>query len=146
MTKKIITLLSTALLFCNSLFAQSSGTDTFQLEKNTNGHYIFKTKINHQLMATIFLESGIHVMLIDSLYAFENSRHLNLDFVKTKRYERMNLGGRKYKITHKATGTIQLGEIRNTAAKYLYCQIISRATTWPFPYNASATLTTETIS
>lgn len=33
MTKKIITLLSTALLFCNSLFAQSSGTDTFQLEK-----------------------------------------------------------------------------------------------------------------
>jgi hypoxanthine-guanine phosphoribosyltransferase len=57
MTKKIITLLSTALLFCNSL--------------------------------------------IDSLYAFENNRHLNLDFVKTKRYERMNLGGRKYKITHK---------------------------------------------
>ena len=57
MTKKIITLLSTALLFCNSLFAQLSGTDTFQLEKNTNGHYIFKTKINHQLMATIFLES-----------------------------------------------------------------------------------------
>lgn len=101
MTKKIITPLSTALLFCNSLFAQSSGTDTFQLEKNTNGHYIFKTKINHQLMATILLESGIHVMLIDSLYAFENNRHLNLDFVKTKRYERMNLGGRKYKITHK---------------------------------------------
>lgn len=60
-----------------------------------------KTKINHQLMATILLESGIHVMLIDSLYAFENNRHLNLDFVKTKRYERMNLGGRKYKITHK---------------------------------------------
>lgn len=84
MTKKIITLLSTALLFCNSLFAQSSGTDTFQLEKNTNGHYIFKTKINHQLMATIFLESGIHVMLIDSLYAFENNRHLNLDFSKPK--------------------------------------------------------------
>jgi hypothetical protein len=48
-----------------------------------------------------FWESGIHVMLIDSLYAFENNRHLNLDFVKTKRYERMNLGGRKYKITHK---------------------------------------------
>lgn len=40
-------------------------------------------------------------MLIDSLYSFENNRHLNLDFVKTKRYERMNLGGRKYKITHK---------------------------------------------
>lgn len=42
--QKIITLLSTALLFCNSLFAQSSGTDTFQLEKIRTGIIFLRRK------------------------------------------------------------------------------------------------------
>ena len=57
----------------------------------------------------MMLESGIFVMVMDSLYAFENKEVINLDYVRTRGNERMNLGGEVYNITHKAKGKVQLG-------------------------------------
>ena len=56
----------------------------------------------------MMLESGIFVMVMDSLYAFENKEVINLDYVRTRGNERMNLGGEVYNITHKAKGKVQL--------------------------------------
>ena len=47
----------------------------------------------------MMLESGIFVMVMDSLYAFENKGAINLDYVETDGNEKMNLGGKAYNIT-----------------------------------------------
>ena len=57
----------------------------------------------------MMLESGIFVMVMDSIYAFENNEAINLDYVRTQGNEKMNLGGKVYDITHKAKGKVQLG-------------------------------------
>ena len=54
----------------------------------------------------MMLESGIFVMVMDSIYAFENNEAINLDYVRTQGNEKMNLGGKVYDITHKAKGKI----------------------------------------
>lgn len=106
--KTTISLIAMALLFCLPLASQSSDYDTFLLKK-TGSHYVFETKINNKAKATCLMESGIHALLIDSLYAFSNSKDINLNFVKNVRTQRMNLGGRKYYITHTAKGKVRLG-------------------------------------
>lgn len=99
---------SIVLLYCNTLTAIAANHNSFPLEK-VNSHYIFETKINDKVSAKFLLESGIHVMLIDSLFAFDNKNDINLDFIPVQKNENMNLGGKVYKITHKAKGTILLG-------------------------------------
>lgn len=106
--KKIISTLSIILLSCNTVFAQSNNDGSFALKKE-NGHYYFETQINNKVPAKMMLESGIFVMVMDSLYAFENKEVINLDYVRTRGNERMNLGGEVYNITHKAKGKVQLG-------------------------------------
>ena len=106
--KKIISTLSIILLSCSTVFAQSNNDGSFALKKE-NGHYYFETQINNKVPAKMMLESGIFVMVMDSLYAFENKEVINLDYVRTRGNERMNLGGEVYNITHKAKGKVQLG-------------------------------------
>ena len=106
--KNFISFLSIILLSCNTIFAQSNSDSSFALEKE-NGHYYFETQINDKVPAKMMLESGIFVMVMDSLYAFENKEVINLDYVRTQGNEKMNLGGKVYNITHKAKGKIQLG-------------------------------------
>lgn len=106
--KNFISFLSIILLSCNTIFAQSNSDSSFALEKE-NGHYYFETQINDKVPAKMMLESGIFVMVMDSLYAFENKEAINLDYVRTQGNEKMNLGGKVYNITHKAKGKIQLG-------------------------------------
>lgn len=106
--KTSILFASIALLYCNTLTVIAANKKFFPLEK-INGHYIFETKINDKIPAKFLLESGIHVMLIDSLFAFDNKNDINLDFIPVQKNENMNLGGKVYKITHKAKGTILLG-------------------------------------
>ena len=106
--KNFISFLSIILLCCNTIFAQSNSDSSFALKKE-NGHYYFETQINDKVQAKMMLESGIFVMVMDSLYAFENKEAINLDYVRTQGNEKMNLGGKVYNITHKAKGKIQLG-------------------------------------
>lgn len=106
--RNAILALSIALICCSTIYAQSNKSEVFKLEK-INGHYVFETQINNRIPTKILLESGIHVMLIDSLYAFENRDFINLDFVSTQGNEKMNMGGKNYDITHKSKGTVKLG-------------------------------------
>ena len=102
-------LVSTILLLgYNTIFAQSNGDGSFAL-KEENGHYYFETQINDKVPAKMMLESGIFVMVMDSIYAFENKEAINLDYVRTDGNEKMNLGGKVYDITHKAKGKVGLG-------------------------------------
>lgn len=89
--------------------AQECKTDTFKLVK-IQSHYTFSARINNGAAGTFLLESGIHVMLIDSLFAFNNLPSLNLDFIRNDKNEKMNLGGKVYTITHKAKGKIHIND------------------------------------
>lgn len=100
--------MSILLLGYNTIFAQSNSDGSFAL-KEENGHYYFETQINDKVPAKMMLESGIFVMVMDSLYAFENREAINLDYVRTQGNEKMNLGGKAYNITHKAKGKVRLG-------------------------------------
>ncbi len=106
--RKLISLLSILLLSHSAIFAQSNNDGSFELKKE-NGHYYFETQINDKIPAKMMLESGIFVMVMDSIYAFENKEAFNLVYVRTQRNEKMNLGGKVYDITHKAKGKVQLG-------------------------------------
>ena len=106
--KSFVSFLSIVLFSCNTIFAQSNSDGSFALKKE-NGHYYFETLINEKAPAKMMLESGIFVMVMDSLYAFENKEAINLDYTRTQGNENMNLGGKVYDITHKAKGKIQLG-------------------------------------
>ncbi|WP_308773472.1 hypothetical protein [uncultured Bacteroides sp.] len=106
--KSFVSFLSIVLFSCNTIFAQSNSDGSFALKKE-NGHYYFETLINEKAPAKMMLESGIFVMVMDSLYAFENKEAINLDYTRTQGNENMNLGGKVYDITHKAKGKVQLG-------------------------------------
>lgn len=106
--KSFVSFLSIVLFSCNTIFAQSNSDGSFALKKE-NGHYYFETLINEKTPAKVMLESGIFVMVMDSLYAFENKEAINLDYTRTQGNENMNLGGKVYDITHKAKGKVQLG-------------------------------------
>lgn len=103
-----VLILSIVLLSCSTISAQSNKNGAFTLEKE-NGHYYFEAKINNKVPAKLMLESGVFVMVMDSIYAFENKEAINLDYVRTQGNEKMNFGGKIYAITHKAKGTLQLG-------------------------------------
>ena len=106
--KSFVSFLSIVLFSCNTIFAQSNSDGSFALKKE-NGHYYFETLINEKAPAKMMLESGIFVMVMDSLYAFENKEAVNLDYTRTQGNEKMNLDGKVYDITHKAKGKVQLG-------------------------------------
>lgn len=106
---KTVILLISMLLSCYAVSAVNSfDIDTFWLEKE-NGHYLFEASINNKISGRFLLESGIHVMLMDSLFALGNEKDLGLDFIETNGNEKMNLGGKVYNITHKANGSLRLG-------------------------------------
>lgn len=85
--KKLISLLSILLLSYSAIFAQSNSDGSFALKK-VNGHYYFETQINDKVPAKMMLESGIFVMVMDSIYAFENKEAFNLDYVRTQGSEK----------------------------------------------------------
>lgn len=82
--------------------------ETFNLTKQ-GAHYVFTASINGKADATILLESGIPALLADSAFVFTNGVLSELTMTPTGGKEKINLGGRVYKITHKATGTVRIG-------------------------------------
>ena len=105
-TKTILTTLF--ILAIMSLSAQNdSEGETFQLTKQ-GAHYVFTASINSTADATILVESGIPALLADSAFVFSSGILSDMELTVTGK-EKLNLGGRIYKITHKANGTVHIG-------------------------------------
>ncbi len=83
--------------------------ETFNLTKQ-GAHYVFKASINDKADATILVESGIPALLADSAYVFSSGILSEMTLTPTGGKEKINLGGRVYKITHKANGTVRIGK------------------------------------
>ena len=83
--------------------------ESLKLEKQ-GAHYTFVASINGKANATVLLESGISAMLVDSAFVFSSGILSDLELVPTAGKAKMNLGGRVYVITHKACGTVKIGE------------------------------------
>ena len=90
------------------LSAQSHTEDeTFPLTKQ-GAHYVFTASINGTAEASILIESGIPALLVDSAYAFSSGILSDMELTVADK-EKLNLAGRVYKITHKANGTVRIG-------------------------------------
>ena len=104
---KRILIAALATLAALSAQAQADG-NTFQLVKKA-GHYLFEAPVNGKEGATILVESGIPALLVDSAYVFESGILEGMELVDTGRKQHMNLGGDEFVITHKAHGTVKIG-------------------------------------
>ena len=82
--------------------------ETFNLTKQ-GAHYVFTASINGKVDATILVESGIPALLVDSAYVFNSGILSEMTLTPTGGKEKINLGGSVYKITHKANGTVRIG-------------------------------------
>ena len=91
------------------LSAQSHNEgETFPLTKK-GAHYVFTASINGTAEATILIESGIPALLVDSAYVFSSGILSDMELAVASKAEKLNLAGRVYKITHKANGTVRIG-------------------------------------
>ena len=96
------------ILITLGLSAQSNTEgETFHLTKQ-GAHYVFNASINGIADATILVESGIPALLADSAYVFSSGILSDLEMTVAAK-EKLNLAGRVYKITHKANGTVRIG-------------------------------------
>ena len=110
--KNIRAVILTLLLTCASLGLSAQTQyegESLKLEKQ-GAHYTFVASINGKANATVLLESGISAMLVDSAFVFSSGVLSDLELVPTAGKAKMNLGGRVYVITHKACGTVKIGE------------------------------------
>ncbi len=81
--------------------------ETFQLIKQ-GAHYVFTASINGTADATILVESGIPALLADSAFVFSSGILSDMELTVAEK-EKLSLAGRVYKITHKANGTVRIG-------------------------------------
>ncbi len=115
MKNSVFRTIAVSLLVLASMSAAAQGLsaqnntegDTFPLIKK-GAHYVFNASINGKADATILLESGIPALLVDSAYVFSSGILSDMDLTVTD-IEKLNLGGRVYKISHKANGTVRIG-------------------------------------
>lgn len=105
--KNILTVLFTMVVFGVSAQNNLEG-ETFNLTKQ-GGHYVFSANINGKANATILVESGIPALLADSAFVFSSGILSDIELSVAGEAEKLNLGGRVYKITHRANGTVQIG-------------------------------------
>jgi hypothetical protein len=96
------------ILLALGLSAQShTEGEVFPLTKK-GAHYVFTASINGTAEASILIESGIPALLVDSAYAFSSGILSDMELTVADK-EKLNLAGRVYKITHKANGTVRIG-------------------------------------
>lgn len=105
--KHILTALF-ALMALNMSAQDKNDGETFNLTKQ-GAHYVFTASINGKADATILVESGIPAMLADSAHVFSSGILSDMTLATTGGKEKINLGGHTYKITHKANGTVRIG-------------------------------------
>ena len=104
--KSILTALLTLLALNVSAQDRNDG-ESFPLTKQ-GAHYVFTASINGTAEATILVESGIPALLVDSAYVFSSGILSDMELAVADK-EKLNLAGRVYKITHKANGTVRIG-------------------------------------
>ena len=104
--KTFFTVLFTLIAFGLSAQSNTEG-ETFLLTKQ-GAHYVFTASINGTADATILVESGIPALLADSAFVFSSGILSDMELTVASK-EKLNLGGRIYKITHKANGTVRIG-------------------------------------
>lgn len=109
MKRHILSFLFLASSLGFSANAQEQGGDVFQLTK-TEGHYLFQTELNYTVPATVLVESGIHALLIDSLFAFEHQEIFDFKLRAYKKGKKMNLGGTEYIVSHRTKDVVRLGK------------------------------------
>ena len=105
--RTFLTALITLVAFGLSAQSHTEG-ETFPLTKK-GAHYVFTASINGTAEATILIESGIPALLVDSAYAFSSGILSDMEPAVAGKAEKLNLAGRVYKITHKANGTVRIG-------------------------------------
>ena len=105
--KTILTALFTLVALGLSAQSHTEG-ETFPLTKK-GAHYVFTASINGTAEASILIESGIPALLVDSAYAFSSGILSDMELTVADK-EKLNLAGRVYKITHKANGTVRIGD------------------------------------
>lgn len=105
--KTLLTALFTIVAFGLSAQDKTEG-ETFRLTKQ-GAHYVFTASINGRADATILLESGIPALLLDSAYVFSSGILSDMELTVADKAEKLNLAGHVYKITHKANGTVRMG-------------------------------------
>ena len=102
----------TALVYFVSIFMGHHSDiivgETFDLTKQ-GAHYVFTANVNGTADATILVESGIPALLADSAYVFNSGILSEMTLTPTGGKQKLNLGGRVYKITHKANGMVRIG-------------------------------------
>jgi len=106
---KIKAILTTLFILASLGLSAQNNTEgeTFQLTKQ-GAHYVFIASINGTADATILVESGIPALLADSAFVFSSGILSDMELTVTNK-QKLNLGGRVYKITHKANGTVRIG-------------------------------------
>ena len=106
---RIKTFLTTLFLLITLGLSAQSNTEgeTFPLTK-MGAHYVFTASINGSAEATILVESGIPALLDDSAFVFSSGVLSDMELAVADK-EKLNLAGRVYKITHKANGTVRIG-------------------------------------
>ncbi len=104
--KTILTTLFTLAIMSMSAQDNTEG-ETFQLTKQ-GAHYVFTASINGIADATILVESGIPALLVDSAFVFSSGILSDMELTVIDK-EKLSLAGRVYKITHKANGTVRIG-------------------------------------
>ena len=105
--KTFFIVLFTLIAFVLSAQNNTEG-ETFQLTKQ-GVHYVFTASINGTADATILVESGIPALLADSAFVFSSGILSDMELSVTDK-EKLSLAGRVYKITHKANGTVRIGD------------------------------------
>ena len=106
--RTFLTALITLVAFGLSAQSHTEG-ETFPLTKK-GAHYVFTASINGTAEATILIESGIPALLVDSAYALSSGILSDMEPAVAGKAEKLNLAGRVYKITHKANGTVRIGD------------------------------------
>ena len=104
--KTFLTALFTLIAFGLSAQNNTEG-ETFRLTKQ-GAHYVFTANINGTADATILVESGIPALLADSEYVFSSGILSDMELTVADK-EKLSLAGHVYKITHKANGTVRIG-------------------------------------
>lgn len=112
MKKKLISIAFNLLIIGSTLHAQSYKAQYMPLQRTQSGHYAFFTLLNDKVMGEVMIESGIYTAIIDSAFFFKHKKELGIIASPNDRNKEMNLGGKVYRITHRAKGTLPMGNMK----------------------------------
>lgn len=109
--KRFIVIVYCCFLIGHALYAQIYQANYMPLYRTASGHYAFHTLINDKVMGQVMIESGIYAAIVDSAFFFKHKEALGMVALPNDRNKEMNLGGKVYRITHRAKGKLPMGNM-----------------------------------